>query len=123
MAAHQAAAPKHKRDVRNLKITLLAHLPPRPLPEAVQSNFTDSVDELAADTYTRDESDDGLPPVSALLEASHIQALQPKERQLVPSDDNDVNDLGIDSLTASNNLTTLASPELSDTQLWPTKKP
>jgi hypothetical protein len=81
MAAHQAAAPKHKRDVRNLKITVPAHLPPRLSPKAVQSDFTDSADELAADTYARDESDDGLPLVSALLEASHIQASQPKESQ------------------------------------------
>jgi hypothetical protein len=125
MAAHQAAAPKCKRDVRNLKITPPACLPPRLSPEAVQSDFADLADELAADPHAGDKFD-GLPPVSALLEVPlTYKPCNPKKakKQPVLSGDNDVDDLGMDSLTGSDNLTTLASPELSDIQLWPAKKP
>lgn len=118
MAAHQAAAPKRKRDVRNLKITLPARLPPRLSPEAVQSDFADSADELVADPHAGDESDDGLPPVSGLFEASlTYKPHNPKKakKQPVLNGDNDVDDFGMDSLTGSDNLTTLASPELSVT--------
>jgi len=128
MAAHQAAAPKRKRAASNIKITLPARCVPRLSPEAVQSDFADSADELAADPHARDQSDNGLPPVSALLEEPLAYVPHnPKKakKQPVQHGDDDVDDLLMDSpsLTASDNLTTLASPGLSDTPLWPAKKP
>ena len=126
MAAHQAAAPKHKRAASNIKITLPARCVPRLSPEAVQSDFTDSADKLAADPHAGDQSDNGLPPVSALLEEPLTYVPRnPKKakKQPVLHGDDDVDDLLMDSLTASDNLTTLASPGLSDTPLRPTKKP
>jgi len=48
MAAHQAAAPKRKRDTRDLKTILPACLAP---PKAVQSDFVDLADETAVDPH------------------------------------------------------------------------